>query len=110
MHIYVELDNVPLLVLANKQDLMNAVDKDELFESLQLDSISRRTIRIAEVSAKTGDGLQDATEIIVRLHQNSKDDGQSEYSSSEGLWNQLTVGHEGIIIDLLKHQLLNCRY
>lgn len=70
----IELDNllaeerlasVPLLVLANKQDLMNALSEQELHEKLNLAQVKDRAIHYAGCSARTGEGLQEALEWIV---------------------------------------------
>jgi len=60
-----KLAGVPLLVFANKQDLMQASPAEELGESLQLDSIKDRTWTIQACSAKSGDGLQDGMEWLI---------------------------------------------
>merc|ERR1711879_803736 len=53
-----KLGGVPLLVYANKQDLLQASPADEISESLNLASISDRTWTIQACSAKEGSGLQ----------------------------------------------------
>jgi len=53
-----QLSGVPLLIFANKQDLLNAMGPDEVTEALNLHSIRDRTFHIQPCSAKTGEGLQ----------------------------------------------------
>ncbi|CEO97031.1 ADP-ribosylation factor-like protein 3 [Plasmodiophora brassicae] len=53
-----ELAGIPLLVLANKQDLMNAMPAFEIADALMLHSLRDRQWQIQGCSAKTGDGLQ----------------------------------------------------
>merc|ERR1711879_433559 len=53
-----KLSGIPLLVFANKQDLLQASPADEISESLNLASISDRTWTIQACSAKEGSGLQ----------------------------------------------------
>ncbi|CAM9120683.1 unnamed protein product [Heterosigma akashiwo] len=60
-----KLAEVPVLVFANKQDLMNAQSSDEISEQLNLSSIRDRVWQIQPASAKTGEGLQDGMEWIV---------------------------------------------
>eukprot|EP00929_Paragymnodinium_shiwhaense_P115251 TRINITY_DN839_c0_g4_i1.p1 TRINITY_DN839_c0_g4~~TRINITY_DN839_c0_g4_i1.p1 ORF type:complete len:180 (-),score=72.33 TRINITY_DN839_c0_g4_i1:83-622(-) len=60
-----KLGGVPLLVFANKQDLLQACPADEISETLKLGAISDRTWNIQACSAKTGDGLQEGMEWIV---------------------------------------------
>ena len=60
-----KLDGVPLMVLANKQDLLNALTVEEISEGLNLPSIRDRPWNIQPCSAKNGDGLQEGMEWIV---------------------------------------------
>jgi len=60
-----KLGGVPLLIFANKQDLLQACPADEVAEVLQLANINDRTWTIQACSAKTGDGLQEGMEWIV---------------------------------------------
>lgn len=60
-----KLGGVPLLVFANKQDLLQAVPADEIAESLKLANITDRTWTIQACSAKNGDGLQEGMEWMV---------------------------------------------
>merc|ERR1711920_90882 len=60
-----KLASIPLLVFANKQDLLQATPADENSASLSLGAISDRTWTIQACSAKTGDGLQEGMEWLV---------------------------------------------
>merc|ERR1712050_449241 len=60
-----KLGGIPLLLFANKQDLMQAVPADEISQSLNLTSIADRTWTIQSCSAKEGNGLQDGMEWLV---------------------------------------------
>ena len=70
------LNDVPVLILANKQDLLNALAPDELSDALGLNE-ERRTWHILGCSAKTGDGLQDAMEWVVE-QVNDKSESKSK--------------------------------
>jgi ADP-ribosylation factor-like protein 3 len=59
------LANTPLLIFANKQDLMNALAPDEISGELALNEIRDRVWNILPCSAKTGEGLQDGMEWVV---------------------------------------------
>ena len=59
------LSHVPLLVMANKQDLLNALSEEEISAELGLFELRDRIWQILPCSAKTGDGLQEAMEWIV---------------------------------------------
>ena len=59
------LQDVPVLVLANKQDLLNAATAAELMEELDLTDEKSRWIQAEAVSAKTGDNLEEA---MAKLH------------------------------------------
>mmetsp|Transcript_26095 Transcript_26095/g.61984 ORF Transcript_26095/g.61984 Transcript_26095/m.61984 type:complete len:182 (+) Transcript_26095:106-651(+) len=52
-----KLAGVPLLIFANKQDLLNALPPDEVTEALALHNIRDRVWHIQPCSAKTGEGL-----------------------------------------------------
>jgi ADP-ribosylation factor-like protein 3 len=62
-----KLTNVPLLVLANKQDLLSAVEVDEIVEEFDLTSRLHRgrAWTIQPCSAKTGDGLENGMQWII---------------------------------------------
>merc|ERR1712137_565209 len=53
-----QLAGVPLLVLANKQDLVHAAQADEISESLALSNTRDRPWQIQPCSALKGDGLE----------------------------------------------------
>merc|ERR1711988_974492 len=53
-----KLAGIPVLVFANKQDLMSAVPADELVETMNLMDIKDRPWQIQPCSAKTGENLQ----------------------------------------------------
>merc|ERR1712032_991961 len=55
-----KLGGIPLLIFANKQDLLQAVEASEITETLKLEELMKdRTWSIQACSAKKGDGLQD---------------------------------------------------
>ena len=53
----VKLLQVPLLILANKQDLITALDADEIALGLRLDKIRERNWQIQACSGKSGQGI-----------------------------------------------------
>lgn len=60
-----KLSGVPLLVFANKQDLLNALSPAELTAGLNLHSIRDRQWVILPCSAKLGEGLQEGMDFLV---------------------------------------------
>ncbi|KAJ3156570.1 ADP-ribosylation factor protein 3 [Geranomyces variabilis] len=54
-----KLAGVPVLVLANKQDLVNALPGDEIATGLNLNAIRDRQWQIQPCSAKSGAGVED---------------------------------------------------
>lgn len=62
-----KLDRVPILIFANKQDLLNAYSAEEICEGLELVNIDDRPWHIQPCSAKTGEGLQEGMEWIINL-------------------------------------------
>mmetsp|Transcript_44805 Transcript_44805/g.103643 ORF Transcript_44805/g.103643 Transcript_44805/m.103643 type:complete len:182 (+) Transcript_44805:87-632(+) len=61
-----KLGGIPLLVFANKQDLLQATPADEIADALQLSSIRDRTWTIQACSAKDGSGLNEGMEWLTQ--------------------------------------------
>eukprot|EP01042_Synura_sphagnicola_P002997 gene2997-3674_t len=59
------LSNIPLLIMANKQDILSSASPDEITAELGLSELRDRTWHILGCSAKTGEGLQEGMEWIV---------------------------------------------
>ncbi|KAL7489714.1 hypothetical protein ACHAW6_015399 [Cyclotella cf. meneghiniana] len=57
-----KLKGVPLLVLANKQDLLNSLSPEEIIGELRLKCIRNRPWTIQPCSARDGEGLIDGME------------------------------------------------
>jgi ADP-ribosylation factor-like protein 3 len=70
-----KLQGVPLLVFANKQDLMSAMDSSEICDALSLND--DRAFQIQACSAKTGSGLNEGLEWLV-LQMNDKEEACGE--------------------------------
>ncbi|KEG13050.1 ADP-ribosylation factor 3 [Trypanosoma grayi] len=67
-----KLTGVPLLVFANKQDILGAVTADEITTILGLNDVSNRHWQVQPCSAKTGDGLDmGVTWIVEELERNA---------------------------------------
>ena len=60
-----KLAGIPLLIYANKQDLVLAIPAEEIEELLSLDMICDRPWTIAACSAKDGEGLQDGLQWLM---------------------------------------------
>ena len=56
---------VPVLVFANKQDLVNAAPASDIAEGLNLHSIRDRQWQIQACSAYTGEGVRVNTKILL---------------------------------------------
>ena len=66
-----KLAGIPLLIFANKQDLLNALPSNDISKGLNLHTIRDRTWVIQACSAKTGEGLQEGMEWVVDKIDNS---------------------------------------
>jgi ADP-ribosylation factor-like protein 1 len=66
-----ELNNVTLLVLANKQDLPEALSSAEVSEGLGLTGIRNRQWAIFQTSALKGTGIQDGLDWLTNVLQAS---------------------------------------
>merc|ERR1711924_372037 len=62
-----KLAGIPLLIFANKQDLLQAMGADDITEALGLSQIADRQWNIQACSAKEGDGLSDGMEWSYKL-------------------------------------------
>ena len=63
---YEELRGVPLLVLANKQDLAGAMSASEVAEKLDIITLRDRTWYIQGICAVRGDGLHDGFQWLTQ--------------------------------------------
>lgn len=61
-----KLAHIPVLVFANKQDLLTAAPADEISDSLNLTSIRDRTWQIQPCSAVTCEGLEDGMKWVLK--------------------------------------------
>lgn len=61
-----KLGGIPILIFANKQDLISAVPQEEIVECLQLMAITDRPWQIQPSSAKTGVGLEEGMQWTVK--------------------------------------------
>jgi len=59
------LAGVPVLVFANKSDLLNAMDAAELSTELGLTELRDRPNQVLKSSAKTGEGLQEGMQWVI---------------------------------------------
>jgi signal recognition particle receptor subunit beta len=59
------MKDVPLLVLANKQDLLNTLSQEMIIEELNLDSMKSRPWAIMPCSARNGKGLDEGIDWII---------------------------------------------
>jgi len=56
---------VPVLVFANKQDLVNAAPASDIAEGLNLHSIRDRVWQIQACSAHTGEGVRVCSQVLL---------------------------------------------
>ena len=64
-----KLNNVPLLVFANKVDLQFSVSPEQITEQMALADITNRNWQIMACSAKSGEGLQEGMEWVIKAIQ-----------------------------------------
>mmetsp|Transcript_11405 Transcript_11405/g.22728 ORF Transcript_11405/g.22728 Transcript_11405/m.22728 type:complete len:194 (-) Transcript_11405:103-684(-) len=70
-----KLAGIPLLIFANKQDLLNALPAKDISKGLNLHTIRDRMWSIQACSAKTGEGLQEGMEWVVEKIDNTNAGG-----------------------------------
>ncbi len=61
-----KLAGVPVLIFANKQDLLNALSAENIAETLKLHAIRDRQWQIQACSCKDGNGLQEGLEWMIK--------------------------------------------
>lgn len=66
------LSGCPVLIFANKQDLLTAMPPKEISDALNLHNIRDRDWQIQACSAKTGAGLQEGIEWVLKNVENKK--------------------------------------
>ena len=59
------LNNVPVLILANKQDLPDSVTSEQIIKELEIDKIKRKSTLVISVSAVTGHNLMKALDWLA---------------------------------------------
>jgi len=75
-----KLAGIPVLILANKQDLITAMAPKEISEALHLHNIRDRQWQIQSCSAKTGEGLQEGIEWVMKTVEEAKKEKEKEKS------------------------------
>ena len=60
-----QFEGMPLLILANKQDVSTSMKMDEIIKRLGLNDIKDRDVKIRGCSATTNEGMQDALKCLV---------------------------------------------
>mmetsp|Transcript_20503 Transcript_20503/g.41028 ORF Transcript_20503/g.41028 Transcript_20503/m.41028 type:complete len:190 (-) Transcript_20503:19-588(-) len=74
-----KLAGVPVLIYANKQDLLSAMSAAEISTALNLHTIRDRPWQIAACSAKNSEGLQEGMEWVVQsMNPGGADEGEAE--------------------------------
>ncbi|KAF2315663.1 hypothetical protein GH714_040185 [Hevea brasiliensis] len=67
-----DLQGAPLLILANKQDLSEAVSAEEIARYLDLKKLDERVYKFEAVSAYDGKGIKESVEWLVEVMERSK--------------------------------------
>jgi len=69
---YQDNKDIPLLILANKQDLPRAINEEEIIEALELRSLQSSLWSVELACSITGEGLDTAVEILHSMIMNRK--------------------------------------
>lgn len=64
---YDEVKGIPILILANKQDLPGADRPERVAMELELQSLKHNPWQVQAISAKTGDGLLEAMRVLCKM-------------------------------------------
>uniref|UniRef100_A0A9J8ANB1 ADP-ribosylation factor-like protein 3 n=3 Tax=Cyprinus carpio TaxID=7962 RepID=A0A9J8ANB1_CYPCA len=90
-----KLSGVPILVFANKQDLLTAAPASEIAEGLNLHTIRDRVWQIQSCSALTGEGVQVGLDYILLL--------DKHYSRDPQIWPTRSTFLKSLAVTLIKH-------
>lgn len=66
-----QLDGIPVLVLGNKNDLLNAFTVDQLIQNLSLSTITGREISCYSISAKSNVNIEITMQWLIKHAKNS---------------------------------------
>ncbi len=64
------LSGAPVLVFANKQDLLNAAPPSEIMKELDVTQHKDRDVHVAPCSAKSGKGLEEGFKLLIEYSKN----------------------------------------
>jgi len=67
------LSGIPVLVYANKQDLLNAMTAAEIMTGLELTKCKDRWVHVQACSAKTGEGLEEGMAMLMKEKNKGRD-------------------------------------
>ena len=67
-----EMRNVPVVVIANKQDMPKAMDPAKIVDALELRKLGSRKWHVQGACAVNGDGIYEAMETMARLVKDTK--------------------------------------
>lgn len=71
-HTGATLQNIPLLVLGNKNDLSECLTKEQLSEKLQLDTIEGREVALYSISCKNQNNLDNTISWLIQRGKDQK--------------------------------------
>jgi len=64
-----ELRNLPVLIMANKQDAAEALNVQEISEALDVSSLIQKQRRVQKTSAVTGEGIYEGLDWLLEALQ-----------------------------------------
>ncbi|XP_045181430.2 ADP-ribosylation factor 3-like [Mercenaria mercenaria] len=67
-----EMKEVPLLIIANKQDLENSLDPSKIVDQLNLNTLRHRSWYIQPACATTGDGIKEGMQMLASMVKRKK--------------------------------------
>jgi len=71
-HAGATLQNIPLLILGNKNDLDNCLSKEELMDQLQLEAIEGREVALYSISCKNQNNLDNTISWLIQRGKDQK--------------------------------------
>ena len=74
-----EMRNVPVTIMANKQDLLGSMSPAELIDSLHLKKLSGHKWHVQGTNAVSGDGVYESMEALAAMVKEFKKSGRGSY-------------------------------
>lgn len=91
-----ELERIPLVIAANKQDVEGAIRGNELATYLELSAVTASSWRVVETSGQIGAGVKTALDTMYSLIENQKRREENKFSGTIRQFKELFFSNQNI--------------